>query len=283
APLPTVAGIAEGWHLCPVHDRLAFSKWEGAGNDFIVIDDPERTLAEGLGPAIGRLCDRHFGIGSDGILLIQPAIDEKLDFEVDFINPDGSRSFCGNGSRCAFGHWAGQVTGRDTACFRAIDGIHEAAWLGKEVAISMLGTEAPERIREDVDQLHTGSPHLICWVDDLDGLDLRAQAHLWRYGPRYASAGINVNFVRSEGGRLFMRTYERGVEDETLSCGTGVTAAALSALHRGLAKGRVSVRTRGGNLQVEASLDPDGRASGIRLIGPVRHVFSGTFEPSNFL
>ncbi len=247
---------------------IAFSKWEGTGNDFILMDDRSGAFPKNTESLIQRLCDRHFGIGSDGLILLQAPRVAGTDYHMEFFNPDASQSFCGNGSRCAFAFWStspqgllptspqglSQGTLRSSepqgnlrpAIFTAIDGQHQASWSNGLVRIGMRDVGGVERIDDRTDFIHTGSPHLLCWVDDPERIDIVAEAHTHRYGPRFAQDGVNVNFLRFADGRVEMRTYERGVEAETLSCGTGVTAAALSAMARGLVSGACEVHTRGG-------------------------------------
>ena len=270
--------------------EMHFAKWHGTGNDFILVDD--RT---GFFPAdpslVRRLCDRHFGIGSDGLILIQAPRLEDTAFHMEFFNPDASKSFCGNGSRCAFAFWRslvgdepGQIAGEHTSArFTAIDGEHGADVRGTwEVGVTLRPPSEIEFLDGRMDFIDTGSPHLLVWVDDPSQLDLITEAHAFRYNVRFRRLGVNVNFLRwdSRSERLDMRTYERGVEAETLSCGTGVTAAALDAIHRGVAgETAVSVRTRGGDLRVEAYYDQVGSMPRtVTLIGPVVHVFSGSIS-----
>lgn len=260
--------MADGWN---------FSKWQGTGNDFIVIDDRGKGFPDQDKDLIARWCDRHFGIGSDGLILIRPATDVGRAFHMEFLNPDGSRSFCGNGSRAAFGFWSELTGDRSPVRFTAIDGEHQAGWAGGLVRVAMRDVGEVERVDERTDRIHTGSPHLVVWVDDPEAVDLVPAARAIRDAPEHARAGINVNFVRWKQGRMEMRTYERGVEAETLSCGTGVTAAALSAMARGSVKGRCEVVTRGGQLVVEATPVASGFVD-VHLCGPVGHVFSGTVQ-----
>lgn len=256
--------------------QLHFAKWQGTGNDFILIDDRDRSFPENDLDLVRRLCDRHFGIGSDGLVLIQPPREEGTDFHMEFFNPDGSRSFCGNGSRCAFAFWSGLVDGAGEARFTAIDGLHDAKWDQGEVVVGMRNTDLVSTHADEptVDFLHTGSPHELVHVDDPAAIDLKAEGARRRYAPRHAPGGTNVNFIRVQDGVVRMRTYERGVEDETLSCGTGVVAAALSALHRKLAVAPVTVHTRGGVLRVDALAVSEGFTE-VRLCGPVGEVYQG--------
>jgi len=256
--------------------ELRFAKWEGTGNDFVLVDDREGLFPTDDLDLVRRLCDRHFGIGSDGLVLIQRPKEEGTDYHMGFFNPDGSQSFCGNGSRCAFGFWRALSNGPDHAGFTAIDGRHDAqAMDGGWTGVRMRPPSRTERLSDTMDFIHTGSPHLLIWVDDPEAVDILPAAREHRYGPRFKADGVNVNFLAWRDGRLHMRTYERGVENETLSCGTGVTAAALSAIGRGLATGdTVEVVTRGGPLRVEVG----GSLDKVMLIGPAREVFQGTID-----
>lgn len=258
-------------------EALRFSKWEGTGNDFIVIDDHDRSFPVADLVMIRSLCDRHFGIGSDGLILIQPG--EGVDYSMEFFNPDGSRSFCGNGSRCAYAFWSSRAGDRRRARFAAIDGSHEGEWVGENVSIS-LSPVPGIRSNDAVDFLNTGSPHEIVWVSDPGSIDLMKEGPVRAHAPAHAPHGTNVNFIRAVGHEVELRTFERGVEAETLSCGTGVVASALAAMHRGKARSPVKVHARGGVLTVQAVTRHDGGWEGIRLIGPARHVFDGIWRPS---
>ena len=253
--------------------QLAFEKWHGSGNDFILIDDRAGSLPRPL-EWIRSVCERNRGIGSDGIIFIE----EGEQFNMDFYNPDGSQSFCGNGSRCAFAFFSKLNGGIRSASFNAIDGGHVAEWDDERVRVQMRDSAGFERISEHVDLIDTGSPHLIVWCQDPEKIDLIADARAWRYNDRFKNEGVNVNFVAWVNDAIRMRTYERGVEAETLSCGTGVTAAALSAIWRGKTNKACDVFTRGGDLRVEVGEYAAGSARDIKLIGPVQHVYHGMIE-----
>ena len=277
--IPTdLTGAAVG-DICGITMRIRFSKWQGTGNDFVLVDDREGLYA-GVGEQAARvLCDRHFGVGADGLILVRPPQGPGMAFHMDFHNPDGSQSFCGNGSRCAFAFWL-QVSGRSIGPdqrigFTAVDGAHAARSLPDGwVAVAMRPPVQGERISGSADHWHTGSPHVVQWVSDPEEVDVVGMGRAVRQDERFAPGGVNVNFVAIEKGVLHMRTYERGVEDETLSCGTGVTAAAWSAWERGHVSGeRVEVRTRGGDLVVE--LLGTGAKREAWLCGPAREVFNG--------
>lgn len=271
--------------------RFAFGKWQGTGNDFILMDDRTGAFPSGDTGLVRKLCDRHFGIGSDGLILVRAPGAAGTDYHMEFYNPDGSRSFCGNGSRCAFAFWRSlmgddwrSVTGRHLkARFTAIDGSHEAEVRDvAEVAITLHPPGAVEGLAAGVDLVDTGSPHLLVWVEDPEVIDIISEAHEHRYSDRFRKDGVNVNFVRwnERSSLLEMRTYERGVEAETLSCGTGVTAAALDAIHRKVVNGRaVEVSTRGGRLRVEVQQGSKGAGKPhVTLIGPVAEVFTGLID-----
>lgn len=257
--------------------QLSFAKWHGTGNDFILVDDRQGYFPAKDPELVRRLCDRHFGIGSDGLILIQAPRTEGTDFHMEFFNPDASQSFCGNGSRCAFAFWRTLEGGAESARFSAIDGEHRATVDAMGVRVSLSPARTIERYSEEADLIHTGSPHLLVWVPEPEAVDIIPAARHYRYNDRFAAAGVNVNFLRWNTDHVEMRTYERGVEGETLSCGTGVTAAAIDALYRGFAKGAsIAVHTRGGALRVDAVMEHR-QVRAVDLIGPAQLVFNGTF------
>jgi len=260
--------------------EIRFEKWEGTGNDFILVDDRTAEFPIMDLPLIARMCHRHFGIGSDGLVMLRSADRDQVEFHMEFFNPDGSRSFCGNGSRCAYAFWSSLTGSKGPARFTAIDGEHSGEWVGEEVAISVSDVRGVNSRTDgpNVDFVHTGSPHELVWVDDVEVVDVEADGPKRRYADRHGGTGSNVNFVQPHQGGIRMRTYERGVEAETLSCGSGVVAAALSAVQRGAARVPVQVLTRGGLLRVEAGRSVEDGFDQIRLIGPVRRVFCGTIE-----
>lgn len=252
---------------------LHFSKYHGTGNDFVLINnfDGLITLSK---ENIQNICSRHTGIGSDGIILIEKS--DLADFNMNFFNPDGSQSYCGNGSRCAHAFTRELGLTNDSCNFEAIDRVHTSHFDGSEYEISLGEVDDIEEIGEDL-LLNTGSPHYIRRQENLADLNILEAAHDVRYNERFTGEGVNVNFIDWQNDVLSMRTYERGVEGETLSCGTGVTAAGIAAHHLGLAKSPVSVATRGGNLSVSFEYDSPGYSE-IKLKGPVKHVFDGQFN-----
>jgi diaminopimelate epimerase len=253
---------------------IQFFKYQGTGNDFIMIDNRDGAIQLSTEQVV-RLCDRKFGIGSDGVVLIESHATE--DFYMNFYNPDGSQSFCGNGSRCAvmFARQLGVVGNH--GMFAAIDNVHAFTVNDGEIAIQMRDVEAVDW-KDGQCIVQTGSPHFIQVVADPDSIDIVHQGSAIRNSERFAKEGINVNFVRMGEGELWMRTYERGVEAETLSCGTGVTAAAISLAALQSEVRDVRVHTRGGNLRVKLERTPDGGFHDVWLCGPAKSVFQGTIE-----
>lgn len=252
---------------------INFEKYHGTGNDFIVIDNRFGAVSDKESFAT-KFCDRHFGVGADGVIFLEKS--DVAHFKMDFLNPDGTRSFCGNGSRCAV-MFVARATGQSGVCtFEAIDGIHTGLVVNELVSIGMKSTLLPELIEQGW-QLSTGSPHLVIFVDDTDGVDVKSRGAYFRYLPDFSPEGTNVNFVKLTSTGIDMRTYERGVEDETLSCGTGVTAAALCASTAIGLSSPIEVMTKGGLLSVSFERNETG-FDNIQLSGPAKLVFRGTVE-----
>ena len=252
---------------------IRFEKYQGTGNDFIMIDNRSSQIAEDVLSRVRFWCDRRFGIGADGVILIEN--HSSADFEMVYYNSDGSQSFCGNGSRCAvlFARSLGIV--QDNAQFMAIDGMHEAK-IDSEGRVHLKMADVHEiEESEDYFFIHTGSPHYIKYVNEVDKMDVVKEAKLIRYSAKYASDGTNVNFVGVGEDRLIVRTYERGVEDETLSCGTGVTAVALSAAGDEFGNYEALIQTLGGTLEVSYDKVGENSFTNIFLIGPGVKVFEG--------
>lgn len=251
--------------------QLPFFKYEGTGNDFILLDNRLHrivfTKAE-----IERLCHRHFGIGSDGLILLEDS--ESTDFKMVFYNPDGSQSFCGNGSRCIvdFAFRIG-IIGHQTR-FEAIDGVHTGS-LHDDGSITVSMKDVSEIQHHETDWIiHTGSPHYIRFVEKLSDENILETGRLIRYSQPFKEQGINVNLVEINHRGLECRTYERGVENETLSCGTGVTAVALASNLHIEKPSPVKIKTRGGELSVSFTKNKNGYKN-ILLTGPVKRVFKG--------
>jgi len=252
--------------------KIHFVKYQGTGNDFIAIDGREHPFDPKNGlPA--KMCDRRFGIGADGIIVVSE--HNEYDFHLDYYNPDGSSSLCGNGTRCAihFAQSLGMLKGGNTT-FMAFDGVHEGEILPDGLIKLKMNDVGEVRNISDGDFADTGSPHLVRMVDDLENTDVMGIGRDLRYNAPI-DGGTNVNFVeRKREGEISVRTYERGVENETLSCGTGVTACAIIA---GGNNGPVKINTRGGGLQVDFKKLPDNTYSEIFLTGPAAAVFEGTY------
>lgn len=254
-----------------------FYKYHGTGNDFILIEDRDRQFDTENVKMIRTWCHRRFGIGADGLILLRP--DEETDFEMVYFNSDGRQSsMCGNGGRCivAFAHRQGWI-GRQ-ATFRAIDGLHEAEVLENgEIRLRMVDVSDIE-LGDHYYVLDTGSPHYVTFKPLAQDGDLVAQAQAIRYDPEYRDEGINVNFVEViEKGVIQVRTYERGVEAETYSCGTGVVAAAISTFLSGMhdeAK-QFNINTKGGTLEVSFTTEEESRFTDVWLTGPAIFVYQG--------
>jgi diaminopimelate epimerase len=253
---------------------IHFHKYQGTGNDFILIDNLSGDFSFIDIQHVQQLCDRRFGIGADGLILINA--HPTLDFEADYYNSDGSKSFCGNGARCAVQFFARNQSNQREFQFIAIDGIHSARIVNGEICLEMTPVEAIEKYNDDF-VLNTGSPHYVQHVDDLENLDVVRLGRQIRYSDHFNQAGINVNFVKQIAPKhISIRTYERGVEDETLSCGTGATACALVE-GRSFSKGNhsVIVDVLGGQLHISFTCHEDGRFSEVTLQGPATFVFEG--------
>jgi len=255
---------------------IPFYKYHGTGNDFIMIDNREGLLGPAFRNQIPALCHRHFGIGADGVILIQ--LHSDYDFEMVYYNPDGSQSLCGNGSRCAVAFARELKMVKDKAIFLAYDGEHSAFIKDELIYLSMTDIEKVDTLEEDF-FVNTGSPHYIKLVQSIQNFDVLTQGRKIRNSEPFEPNGTNVNFIELhvDDNSLHIRTYERGVEDETMSCGTGVTAAALIAAKLGF-HSPVNVHAQGGNLQVSFHENAGGSYSDIHLIGPAVKVFQGEIE-----
>lgn len=255
--------------------KVVFFKYQGTGNDFVMLDNFDGRYDTLTVDAVRFICERKMGIGADG--LIRLSSSPTADFEVDYFNPDGSKSFCGNGARCsvAFAHRLGRI-GNETV-FTAIDGTHRASLTEGIVRLEMLPVQGIRKLDKDY-LLHTGSPHFIRFAAETDDYDIVEFGRRIRYSEPFREEGVNVNLLVAGEHGLSVRTYERGVEDETLSCGTGVTACALAYLDReNLETGPVLVETLGGMLKVEATRTEDGFRD-IWLSGPAQFVFDGSID-----
>ena len=253
-------------------ENIEFYKYQGTGNDFVMIDDRSEAFDLRANELIARLCHRKFGIGADGLILIRN--HSEADFEMIYYNADGYlTSLCGNGSRCAvkFANQLGVIGNQCT--LMTVEGILKANIENDLVHIKMPDVNDVE-VHKDHYFLHTGSPHHICFVENVEQYDVFNEGRKIRSGAPYFEEGSNVNFVQPiDASQIFVRTYERGVENETLSCGTGVTAAALVQGLEG-ASSPIHVKTLGGKLQISFERE-NKRFKNIYLIGPAENVFTG--------
>jgi len=261
--------------------KILFSKFHGAGNDFIIVDNrkQEYILTK---EQIAFICHRRFGIGGDGLMFLENS--ESYDFEMKYYNSDGKEgTMCGNGGRCitAFADFLG--IRKQQYLFQAVDGLHKAEVIEKKdsqwkISLQMSDVESVE-VMDDSFFLDTGSPHHVEFVENVKDIDVFTQGKAIRYNDFYEpKGGTNVNFVSMEGDTINVRTYERGVEDETLACGTGVTAVAIAAaLKFGNVKSEYKLHALGGDLNVQ--FEKEGNVfKNIWLKGPAVHVFSGEIE-----
>lgn len=258
---------------------LQFYKFQGTGNDFIILDNRNLFFKKDMTDLYRFLCDRHFGIGADGVMLFQEK--EGYDFEMVYFNADGRESsMCGNGGRCMVQFAERVIEKKSRYRFLAIDGEHLAESRDGVIRLKMADVDSAQRFLAYY-ELDTGSPHYVAFVEKVDSIPVKKEGAEIRYGEKYKRNGINVNFVEPVNGGIKMRTYERGVEDETLSCGTGVTAAALMySNERNWPGGRytIEVETRGGQLQVSFQKHSESEFTDIWLTGPAVFVFEGQLE-----
>jgi len=258
--------------------KISFSKYQGTGNDFVIIDNRQNNIVLTT-EQIAFICNRKKGIGADGLMLL--GNKEGYDFEMIYYNANGLEgSMCGNGGRCLTQFAYDIGLNKKQYSFIAIDGPHEATinedgW----VYLKMSDVTAVEK---NIDNeipffvLNTGSPHYIEMVDSINSVDVFGLGQMIRFNDRFKSEGINVNFVEQQDDKIFVRTYERGVENETLSCGTGVTAAALISGIEKLGEQTIQIETLGGKLAVRFNNKGDQVFDNIWLMGPGTFVFSGS-------
>jgi len=255
--------------------NFQFYKYQGTGNDFVVLDDRKAEFPIHNSAFIQRLCDRKFGIGADGFILLRNK--EGYDFEMVYFNSDGKQSsMCGNGGRCIV-HFANFLGVIEQSCsFLAIDGPHLAKVTEDEVSLQMVDVQETEAIGQDL-FIDTGSPHYLVFENNIAEAPLVEKARAIRYNERFSAAGTNVNLVETTEKGIKVRTYERGVEDETLSCGTGVTAAALGVAITQNRPSPISVETPGGRLRISFEQGANGFTN-IWLTGPATQVFTGSIS-----
>lgn len=257
--------------------KLHFYKYQGTGNDFIMIDNRSLFFPKSNVGLIEKLCNRRFGIGADGLILLENS--EKQDFKMMYYNADGNEgSMCGNGGRCivAFAKQLGII--KNETSFDAIDGLHFASVKNEIVSLKMI--DVSDIVEENTHSfLNTGSPHHVTFCNSVSAINVKEEGAKIRYGAPYFKTGTNVNFVEKTSNNTFkVRTYERGVEDETLACGTGVTAVAIAAHKiKKTTKNTIEIEVLGGNLEV--SFKNEGKNyTNVFLKGPAQFVFEGTIE-----
>lgn len=260
--------------------KLKFYKYEGAGNDFVLIDNRDGALHL-TAEEIETLCHRNMGIGGDGLMLIETL--EGYDFYMRYYNSDGSEvGMCGNGGRCIslFAHHLG--IGGKVKHFRAMDGDHTAEIISSDaimgvIKIGLIDIERVEQLAENKFSLNSGVPHYVEFTDDVTSIDVESAGRAIRNS---VEGGTNVNFAQVLGDTLVVRTYERGVEGETLACGTGATAAAVAANYsKRITSNTINIRVLGGELQVTF----DNNYHNVTLTGSARQVFNGELEWKNLL
>lgn len=258
---------------------LKFEKYQGAGNDFIIIDNRNGEF-QPVTETVESLCDRNFGIGADGLMLLEN--DDEHDFFMRYFNSDGKEStMCGNGGRCisVFAKSLGLGTG-EKVIFNSIDGLHEAHFIEEIeetlVRLKMIDVLEVEE-HDDYYFINTGSPHYVTFVEDLEAMDVYEEGKAIRNSEPFMPGGTNVNFVEIFDDEIFVRTFERGVEDETLACGTGSTAAAIAAsLFLESDQNEWSIEVMGGYLTVNFEKTEDNTFKNVWLTGPAEKVFEGT-------
>ncbi len=253
---------------------MKFYKYQGTGNDFIMIDDRDETFDRNDTTLVNKLCDRRFGIGGDGLILLRSK--EGYDFEMIYYNSDGSESsMCGNGGRCIirFAHDLGLIKNR--CSFLAVDGPHEGIIQDGVIHLKMKDVDEVWKNKSDY-VLNTGSPHYVIFAKGVKEMEIMDPAKEIRYNSTYEHDGINVNFAQPlDGDHLIVRTYERGVEDETYSCGTGVVAASIAHyMQTGGQYNNIKVDVKGGKLRVTFGVSNE-KFTNIYLIGPAEKVFEG--------
>lgn len=254
--------------------NLTFYKYQGTGNDFVMIDNRTKTFPKENTDIISYLADRHFGIGADGIILIEN--DDRFDFKMIYFNADGSQTFCGNGARCAVAFAKQLEIIKEKTTFLAVDGEHFAEIKDEIISLQMIDVSEIQENENSV-FMHTGTQHHVELVDNLNEYPVFENGKKIRYS--YANPGSNVNFVQQIDDKTFrVRTYEKGVEDETLACGTGVTAVAI-AMHKTKKTNSnlVSLPVEGGTLEVSFT-EKKGTYSNVFLKGPAKFVFKGNIS-----
>lgn len=259
--------------------KLEFFKYHGAGNDFVMIDCRGQQEGFYTGKRVEFLCNRHLGVGADGLILLLE--DKTSDFRMKYFNSDGLEgTMCGNGGRCitAFARDLGLIS--NNAFFMGVDGIHESKILGAGlVTLKMIDVKEVMNLGDGF-LVQTGSPHFVTFRDNIDKIDVNSEGRKLRHDKRFDEAGANINFVQTISKNHFrMRTYERGVENETLACGTGSVASAITSYFCNKTdKISYQIDAPGGKLSVSFNPEKDGSYTNVWLEGPVKFVFKGVIE-----
>jgi diaminopimelate epimerase len=258
--------------------QLEFYKYQGAGNDFVMIDNRSNFFPKENIDLIAHLCDRRFGIGGDGLILLEN--DTNTDFKMVYFNSDGNQSsMCGNGGRCLVAFAKDLEVIQNKTTFIATDGLHHASFEDTGlVSLQMIDVPTID-IKKEYSFLNTGSPHHVQMVEDLEHYNVKDNGASIRYGELYGAAGSNINFVKKIDDTTFrLRTYERGVEDETLACGTGATAVAIAMNATGQTDATaINVNVEGGKLVVSFDKNENGFTN-VFLKGPAEFVFKGEMK-----
>lgn len=262
------------FNLTPM--SIVFNKYQGTGNDFIIIDNRKGLVNPENFGLVKKLCDRRFGIGADGLILISENL--QYDFEMSYFNSDGHESsMCGNGGRCASDFAIRHGIAGKKLTFKAIDGLHKAIAEEDIIRLQMNDVKGHKLIDGNF-FINTGSPHCVIFQNEIDRIEVNEEGKKVRWSPQYAPEGTNVNFVEIRGNNIYVRTFERGVEEETLSCGTGVTASAIASILSGQFDTiPVRVVTKGGNLSVAFTVKGE-YVCDIWLSGPATFVYEGRID-----
>ena len=258
--------------------QITFDKYQGTGNDFVMIDNRLNSFPKNDIKLIQKLCDRRFGIGADGLILLEN--DAETDFKMVYFNSDGNESsMCGNGGRCLVAFAKSRNVINNAAYFMAIDGLHHAAILENDIVSLQMKDVDEVKIENDYVFLNTGSPHHVTIVANLENYEVKNNGATIRYSNLYGNAGSNVNFVKQISENHFaVRTYERGVEDETLSCGTGATAVAIAMSAIGKTNSnQILLDVEGGKLEVTFEKN-NNKFTNVFLKGRATFVFKGEIE-----
>lgn len=258
--------------------KIVFFKYQGTGNDFIIIDN--RLINNNLlkeKKIIKKLCDRRFGIGSDGLILIENT--PKYDFYMKYYNSDGLEgSMCGNAGRCCTIFMKNYFLKEKKIKFKAIDGLHKALILENNNVLLKMNDISKIEKHKDHYFLNTGSPHYVKFTSNIEGINVYNEGKKIRFNKKYFKIGVNVNFLEYKKNILYIRTYERGVENETLSCGTGSVAGAISAYHKGIIKytKNIKIKTLGGQVIISFNINTNNNEyENIWIKGKAKEVFKG--------